>query len=301
MVLSMAVELSVGLLCGAAFGHAGRWLLPRLRLTAAGLYPVFTLALAFATFGATTVLHGSGFLAVYLAALLVGSAPMPYQAGVRRVHDSIAWLAQVAMFLLMGLMVLPSQLARVAVPGLGIALLLALVARPLAVALCLLPFRVAPREGAFISWAGLRGAAPIVLATFPVLARAPGAEQLFQLVFFVVAVNALVPGATLGWATRWFDLESRATPPPESSLEIMSQLPVDGEILSFSVEEASAVAHTALRDLPFPPEASILLLVRGHRLVPARGGTVIEPGDHVHVFCRPEDEPFVMLLFGREA
>jgi len=297
----MVVQMAVGLLCGLAFGYGGRWLLPRLRLSAAGLYPVFTLALAFTAFGATTVLQGSGFLAVYVAAVLVGNAPIPYQAGVRRVHDSVAWLAQVAMFLLLGLMVLPSKLLQVALPGLGVGLVLALVGRPLAVALCLAPFRFAPREVAFVGWAGLRGAAPVILATFPVLSQAPGAEHMFQVVFFVVALNALVPGATLRAMVHRLGLESKGDPPPDATLEIMSQVPMDGEILSFFVEQASAVAGIALRDLPFPEGASILLLVRGHRLVPARGATHIEPGDHVHVFCRPEDKALVLLLFGREA
>ncbi len=301
MVGLMAVQLTVGLAIGLGAGAAGRALLPRLRLAASGLYPVFTMALAFTTYGAATVLQGSGFLAVYVAALILGNGALPYQAGVRRVHDSIAWLAQVGMFVLLGLLVLPSRLWAVARPGLGIALLLALVARPVAVALSLAPFRFRAREQAFIAWAGLRGASPIVLATFPVLAHAPGAERIFQIVFFVVAVNALVPGATLRAAVQALGLASRADPPPPATLEIMSRLPVDGEILSFFIEPESAVSGTALRDLPFPEGASILLLVRGHRLVPARGGTVIEPGDHVHVFCRPPDKPFVLLLFGREA
>jgi len=301
MVGLMVVQMAVGLLAGLAAGYGARLLLPRLRLAASGLYPVFTLALAFAVFGATSVLQGSGFLAVYVAAVIIGNGAMPYQAGVKRVHDSIAWLSQVGMFLLLGLLVLPSRLATVALPGLGIALLLAVVARPVAVAVALAPFRFRPRELAFISWAGLRGASPVILATFPVLAQAPGAEHIFQIVFFVVAVNALVPGATLRAAVRALGLTSRADPPPEATLEIMSHLAMDGEILSFFVEPESAVAGSALKDLPFPEGASILLLVRGHRLVPARGNTVVEPGDHVHVFCHSEDRPFVLLLFGREA
>jgi cell volume regulation protein A len=152
-----------------------------------------------------------------------------------------------------------------------------------------------------VGWAGLRGAAPVILATFPVLCQAPGAEHMFQVVFFVVALNALVPGATLRAMVHRLGLESKADPPPDATLEIMSQVPIDGEILSFFVEPASAVAGIALRDLPFPDGASILMLVRGHHLVPARGATHIEAGDHVHVFCKPDDKPLVLLLFGREA
>lgn len=295
------VQMLVGGAVGLAAGWAGRRLLPRLHLAAAGLYPVITLAFAFTVFGAATVMEGSGFLAVYVAAVAVGNGNIPYQAGVRRVHDSLAWLAQVGMFLMLGLLVFPSQLRAVALPGLALGLLIAFVARPVAVALCLWPFRFAPREVAYVGWVGLRGAVPVILATFPVLARAPGAERIFNVVFFVVLVNALVPGATVRAATRWLGLESKAEPEPDAVLEIFSHRPVDGEILSFFVEPASAVAGIAIRDLPLPPHSSVLLVVRGHHLVPARGGTMLTPGDHVHVFCDPGDKPFVLLLFGREA
>lgn len=295
------VQMVVGGAVGLAFGWAGRRLLPRLHLSAAGLYPVITLALAFTAYGAATVAEGSGFLAVYLAAVAVGNGNIPYQAGVRRVHDSLAWLAQVGMFLMLGLLVFPSQLREVALPGLLLGLLIAFVARPLAVVLCLAPFRFAPREVAYVGWVGLRGAVPVILATFPVLARAPGAERIFNVVFFVVLVNALVPGATVRAATRWLGLEAKAEPEPDATLEIFSHRPVEGEILSFFVEPASAVAGIAIRDLPMPPHSSVLLVVRGHHLVPARGGTVLTPGDHVHVFCDPGDKAFVLLLFGREA
>ncbi|HSB18687.1 MAG TPA: potassium/proton antiporter [Anaeromyxobacteraceae bacterium] len=296
----VVVQMVVGAAAGVAFGYLGRLALARVRLAAAGLYPVVTLAIACLTFGATTVLQGSGFLAVYVAALLIGNGPMPYQAGIRRVHDSVAWLSQVVMFLLLGLLVFPSQLRAVALPGLGLGLLLAFVARPVAVALCLAPFRFAPREVLYVGWVGLRGAVPIILATFPVLARAPGAEMIFNVVFFLVVVNTLVPGATVRRATRWLGLEAKAQPAPDATLEILSHRPVEGEILSFFIEPASAVAGTAIKDLPLPPHSSVLLVVRGHRLVPARGGTVLTPGDHVHVFCDPADKAFVQLLFGRE-
>jgi cell volume regulation protein A len=153
----------------------------------------------------------------------------------------------------------------------------------------------------YVGWVGLRGAVPVVLATFPVLAGAPGAERMFNVVFFVVVVSALIPGATVGRATRWLGLEAKADPQPDATLEIFSHRPVEGEILSFFVEPASAVAGISIKDLPLPPRSSILLVVRGHHLVPARGSTVLGPGDHVHVFCDPADKPFVLLLFGREA
>ena len=188
------VQLVVGGLVGIAIAWAGRGLLARIGLVSGGLYPPLTLAVAFLAFGVATLLHGSGFLAVYLAGLLLGNSPLPYKAGLLRVHDALAWLSQIGMFLILGLLVFPSRLPEVAGIGLAIALLLAVVLRPITVALCLLPFRYPAKEVAFVGWVGLRGAVPIVLGTFPVLAHAPGADRIFHLVFFIVVVSALHPG-----------------------------------------------------------------------------------------------------------
>src|SRR5918998_4150926 len=210
--LEITVQLLMGAAVGAAVGYGGRQLLSRLSLSTGGLYPVVTLALGLFAYGAATLGHGSGFLAVYLAGLILGNGPLPYRAGLLRVHDALAWLSQVGMFLILGLLVYPSRLLDVAWVGLGIAVLLAFVVRPLVVALCLLPFRYPQREILYIGWVGLRGAIPIVLATYPVLAGAPGAGRLFDLVFFIVVAHALVPGATVAWVTRKLGLQSRKAP-----------------------------------------------------------------------------------------
>jgi cell volume regulation protein A len=297
--LGMVVELAVGAALGAAIGYGGRLLLRRVRLAAGGLYPVLTLALALLSFAAPTLLHGSGFLAVYAAALVLGNGPMPYQAGILRVHDSVAWLAQVGMFLLLGLLVNPSHLPAVAAPGLGIGLVLAFLARPLVAAICLIPFRFSLRETLYVGWVGLRGAVPIILATFPVLARIPQAERLFEVVFFVVVVNAVVPGATVRFATSLLGMAARAPPPTHAVLEITSTQQLNGEIVSFHIEPASAAAGSPISELPFPEDSAVMLVVRGADLVAPRGGTVLQPGDHVHVFCKPADRAFVQLLLGR--
>ena len=182
-----------------------------------------------------TLLHGSGFLAVYLAGMVLGNGPLPYRAGLLRVHDALAWLAQIGMFLILGLLVFPSGLLEVAALGLGLALLLAFVGRPLVVALCLAPFRYPWRETAYIGWVGLRGAVPIVLATYPVLVGAPGADRIFHLVFFIVVVNALVPGGTVAWVTRRLGLQTPGPPAPQAVLAIESRLPLEGELMSFYV------------------------------------------------------------------
>jgi cell volume regulation protein A len=133
---------------------------------------------------------------------------------------------------------------------------------------------------------------------FPVLAHAPDAERVFDLVFFVVVVNSLVPGATVRWATRRLGVEVKGPPPPSAELEIASARSLHADLLSFYIEPASAVAGAHIAELPFPTSASVMLIVRGEDLVPAKGSTRLDPGDHVYVFCQPEDRAMITLLFG---
>jgi potassium/hydrogen antiporter len=297
--LEIVLQLIVGSGLGAAVGYGGRHLLARLSLATGGLYPVLTLALGLIAYGAATLAHGSGFLAVYLAGLLLGNGPLPYRTGLLRVHDALAWLSQVGMFLILGLLVYPSRLLDVAAVGLGIAALLTFIVRPLVVALCLLPFRYPGREVLYIGWVGLRGAVPIVLATFPVLAGAPGAGRLFDLVFFIVVATALVPGATVTWVTRRLGLQSKEPPAPQAVLAIESRQPLQGELMSFYIDEALVVSGMPVDELPLPEGAAVTLIVRNNRLLPPTPGNTLLPGDHVHLIAQPEDRGLIQLMFGR--
>jgi cell volume regulation protein A len=299
MLLSVGYQLVLGAFCGWIFGHAGRLLLQRLRLGVTGLLPVFTIALGALTFGLTTLLGASGLLAVYLCAIVLGDAPLPYRPGLLRVHDALAWLSQVIMFVLLGLLVFPSHLVEIFAVGLALALLIALFARPIAVVLCLLPFRYPAREVAYVGWVGLRGAVPIIFATYPVLSHALDAHRIFDVVFFVVVVNALLQGGTVRRATRTLRVEVQAPPPPRAVIEIASTELLEGELLSFYIEEISAVAHARIDELPLPDGASVMLISRGIELVAPRPGLTLQPGDHVHVFCRSGDRTLIHLLFGR--
>jgi cell volume regulation protein A len=299
LVLQVLLQMVIGGVAGIAIGLLGRFVLTRIRLPSGGLYPALSLAIACLAFGVPTLLDGSGFLSVYVAAVIIGNARLPYRPGLVRVHDALAWLSQIAMFLVLGLLVFPSRLTEVALLGLGLALFLAFVARPLVVAVCLAPFRYPLKEVMYVGWVGLRGAVPIILATFPVLASAPGAERIFDIVFFVVVANAFVPGSTVAWVTRKLGLESRDPPAPKAVIEIESTQPLNGELLSFYIDHALAVAGVPLAELPFPDGTAVTMLVRGHDLVAPRGSTVLEAGDHIYVFTRPEDRPFLQLLFGR--
>ncbi len=292
------LQLVIGVGLGLAIGWLGTQLLARIRVPAAGLYPALTLALALLAFGVPTIFMGSGFLAVYIAALMLGNQRLPYRSGILRVHDAMAWLAQISMFLVLGLLAVPELLTAAGWRGLVLALVLALIARPVMVLLCLLPFGYSSRESAFISWVGLRGAVPILLATFPVLAGVPNASELFHLVFFIVVINAIIPGATIRWAVRLFRVERAGLERPTPVLEInaIDSLPV--QIISFRLDPAAMVTGNRAGVLPLPEGADILLLVRDHLALPVKPETVLLAGDHVHVMVRPEHKRAVELMFG---
>ena len=188
-ILLFVRELAIGLAVGLLVGVAAVYVLRRIRLSTAGLYPVASLTIAALAYGGADTLHGSGFLAVYLAGLMLGSATIPAERTIVSFHQGLGWLAQVAMFLTLGLLVFPAQLSSVALKGTVLAIVLVVVARPVAVAVATLPFAYHWRERTLLAWAGLRGAVPVVLATFPVIEHVPHRLQLFNIVFFAVLVS----------------------------------------------------------------------------------------------------------------
>jgi cell volume regulation protein A len=299
LLVGVPLQLAVGAAVGVLLGYLGRRLVRSVRLPTVGLYPALTLALAFLSFGAATMLEGSGLMSVYFTALVLGNSTLPYKSGLVRVHESLAWLSQIALFLMLGLLVFPSHLLPVAGIGLAVALFLAFVARPLAVLLCLLPLRFPSREIGYIGWIGLRGAVPIILGAFPVLAQVPGAERVFNIVFFIVVVSTILPGATIRQVTRWLGLAVPEKPSPGAVLEINSVHPLNAEIASFLIDPATSVCDASLSQIQLPDDAAVTLIVRGSELVAARGQTVLMPGDHVYVFFRPADRRYIELLFGR--
>ncbi|HEX5065711.1 MAG TPA: potassium/proton antiporter [Myxococcota bacterium] len=294
----LATQFLVGAAGGLGIGWLGRQLLRAVRLPATGLYPVLTVAIALLAFGLPTLANGSGFLSVYLAGIVLSAGPMPYRAGVRRVHDALAWLAQIVMFVLLGLLVFPSRLEVVVPVGIALAALLAIVARPLAVMLVLVPLRVSWREVVFVSWVGLRGAVPIILATYPVVRGVPGGEALFHLVFFVVVLSSIIPGATVAPVARWLGLGGTYKRPMAASLELVSLRELPGEFVWYQVAEASAVAGQLVRDLDLPEGCLVTLVVRGGGLVVPKGSTQLRAGDEVCVFATPEIRTLLDLLFG---
>jgi len=288
IVALIPVQLALGALVGLAVGLGVRWMLGRARVSASGLFAVVTTASAFIAFGLATLSYGNGFLAVFVCAVTLGASELPYRAGLRRIHDALAWMSQVGMFLMLGLLVFPSRLAPVAGIGLVLGLTLAFVARPLAVAACLALFRWPRREVAYVGWVGIRGAVPIVLATFPSMAGLPGADRVFHTVFFIVVLSTLAPGASIRAITRRLGLEEPGAPLPSAALELNSLRPLERDIRVYHISPAVAACNATLAEITFPPEASAILVVRGETPIAARGSTRLLPGDHVFIFCRRE-------------
>ncbi|MEP6491276.1 MAG: potassium/proton antiporter [bacterium] len=299
LVQDVAIEMAIGGAVGLAIGVAGRAAVNRLKLPASGLYPAFSLALACLAYGVPTLLHGSGFLAVYVAGVALGNGRLAHAANLKRVHEAMGWLAQVGMFLMLGLLVFPSRLLSVAPVGLALALTIALVARPLIVAICLAPFRYPVKEIVYVGFVGLRGAVPIILATIPVMARVPGGRDLFDVVFFIAVVGALVPGAVVPWITRALRLESSGPPRPLTTIEVDGTGAAGAELVSYYVQPTLAVAGVAIGEIPLPDGAAVSVIERAGELVAPNVEMALEAGDHVFILARREDRPFIELLFGR--
>jgi len=296
-----AKELGVGVGIGVVTGWLGVEGLKRMRLATAGLYPVGSLAIAAVAYGAAAALHGSGFVAVYLAGLALGSANIPAKQTIANFHQGLGWLAQIAMFLTLGLLVFPSQLGDVAVEGTALALVLVLVARPLAVVGATLFHRFSAAERLILGWAGLRGAVPVVLATFPVIADVSGSLDFFNIVFFAVVVSTVLQGMTFEPVARRLGVTADvpALPPPLIEAGIVRRL--GAEVLEYSIDPGDAIVGARVRDLGLPREAVVNVIVRGDEAIPPRGSTRLQAGDRLHVLIRQEAAREVPRLLERWA
>jgi potassium/hydrogen antiporter len=269
---------------GAAFGLAGGWLLTasinRLQLGDA-LYPLLALFGGLLIFGLTALAGGSGFLAVYLAGLLVGNRPIRSAAGIRRFHDGIAWMSQIGMFVILGLLVSPRALVPLAVPALLISAVLILVARPIAVWLCLLPFRIPSREQIYIAWVGLRGSVPIVLATYPWLAGLENAQLFFNVAFFIVLVSLVVQGSTIAPVARLLGLQMPATSARIHRVDVDLPGQRGFEVVSYRLAHNSRLIGMRPKDLALPELTRIICIARGGRLLSYREWGDLQHGDYI--------------------
>jgi potassium/hydrogen antiporter len=288
MAVEFALELGIGGLAGVGVGWLAARGLQRARLDSAGLYPVGTLATAAVAFGAAETLHGSGFLAAYLAGLVLGSLRIPATRTVTVFHQGLGWIAQIAMFLTLGLLVYPSQLGEVAVEGTALALVLVFVARPLATFLSTALDRYSTADRVVLGWAGLRGAVPVVLATFPVIEGVDGSLEFFNIVFFAVVLSTLLQGTTFEPLAKRLGVTTSEPALPRPLVESGTIRRLGAEVLEFPVGPGDALIGERVRDLGLPRDALLSVIVRGEEAVLPRGSTRIEAGDRLHVVVRSE-------------
>ncbi len=281
LVVELVRQLGFGLVAGVAFAALASLIFARLPPSVGAFAPVASLAIAALAFGAADVVGGSGFLAVYLVGLTIGSTPSRYRHQIVAFHQGLAFLAQVTLFVVLGLLVIPDELGGVAVGGLALAVLLGAVIRPVAVwvSTALSPFSA--RDRFFLGWAGLRGAAPIVLATFALSAGLQAADTIFNAVFFVVLVSTLLQGTTIEWFARRLHLVEPAPAVTTPPLQVDALGPL--ELVEFTVAADHAIAGSAVGGLGLPPHALIAAVNRGPDTIPPGGATLLQPGDRLYI------------------
>lgn len=299
MLWLFAREVGIGAAVGFAIGNGAVMAFKRVQLATPGLYPVASIATAALAFGAAGALHGSGFLAVYLAGLALGSATIPARHTITTFHQGMAWIAQLGMFLVLGLLVFPSQLPDVALEGTVLALVLVLLARPLAAFLASWgPFGVADR--AVLGWAGLRGAVPVVLATFPVIAGVPHSTEFFDIVFFAVLLSTVLQGATFEPVARRLGVMTTGRALATSALtETGTIRQLGADAIEVAARPGDALVGHRIRDLGLPRAAIVNVIVRDGQAIPPRGSTRIEAGDRLHVLIRREEMGAMRTLLER--
>ena len=287
-------ELVMGVAAGLAVGFGGAWVMRRIALPSSGLYPIAVLTLTVLAYAGTATLHASGFAAVYTAALVLGNSELPHRAATRSFSEGVAWLAQIGLFVMLGLLVSPGRISLGHVVTAALAgLLLTFVARPLSVLACSWAHRMSGREQVFVSWAGLRGAVPIVLATIPLAENVPGGEELFDIVFVMVVIYTLLTGPTLPWVASRLGVTVRDEP-RDIEVEAAPLERIAADLLQVNINRRSRLHGVEVGELRLPAGASVSLLVRdGHTMVPDQR-TVLRRGDDMLVVtprkCREETE-----------
>ncbi|MBQ0847166.1 potassium/proton antiporter [Streptomyces sp. NPDC057621] len=283
LIGEIALELAIGAAIGLAVGFLGAYGLRHVALPASGLYPIAVMAIAVTAYAAGALAHGSGFLAVYLASMVLGNAKLPHWPATRGFADGLGWIAQIGMFVLLGLLVTPHEMGDDIWPALVIGLVLTMVARPLSVVVALLPFRMRWQEQALMSWAGLRGAVPIILATIPMVSGIEESRRIFNIVFVLVVVYTLVQGPTLPWLARKLGLSKSDSETADLGIESAPLERLRGHLLSVAIPDGSKMHGVEINELRLPAGAAVTLVVRGGESFVPLPVTVLRRGDELLV------------------
>ncbi len=283
------LDMGMGALVGYAMSKVIVSLVKRLKLDYEGLYPVITISLVLFTYVIAIFLKGNGILAVYLAGLGMGQAEFPNKKFIAKFHDGLAWIFQIVMFVTLGLLVFPSHLVPLIGAGLLITLLLMLVARPVSVFLCLLPFKLSFPKKFMVAWVGLRGSVPIILATFPFTAGLAQADVYFNVVFFVVVISVFIQGTSIPFVSKLLKLDAPFTDRKSYPIEFEKVEGIDAELTDVIVPYNSRAGGKMIRDLNVPEKCLIMLISRGDKFIIPAGPTIIEGGDVLLVLANAKD------------
>ncbi len=272
-------QMLLGALAGLVFGKLSKFAINRIQLTYEGIYPVLAIALMFITFSVTNFIGGNGFLAIYICAVYLANHDFIHKGTIIKMFDSLAWLMQIVLFLTLGLLVFPSQILPIIGIGLVISLFLILIARPVSVLIALLPFRMKLRRRFYISWVGLRGAVPIVFATYPLLAGIEKADMIFNIVFFISLTSVLLQGTTLNLVAKWLHVSLPETIKPKDALDTFLSEQAKKIMQEITIPEDGFASGKKIVDLHFPRTTLIAMINRNKEYLTPNGSTVIEPND----------------------
>ncbi|HHR5900355.1 TPA: potassium/proton antiporter [Providencia alcalifaciens] len=300
LILLFISQMGIGAIVGISVGWISIKIINKIKLLAAGLYPVLVAACGLFSFGVASNLDGSGFLSIFVTGVVIGNHSFVFQRNTFLFHDGLAWLSQIIMFVMLGLLVNPSSLLEVWQEGLLIALVLTFIARPLAVVPVLKLFRFTRNEITLISWVGLRGSVPIILAIFPFIYGLPGANLIFDVVFFVVLISATLQGSTLPYFARKLNLMQPPPLLPAATLDITAVDQIDADLVEYTLGEDCSAVGRRLSQLALPDQTVIAMITREKSVLPPRGSTILMANDHLFVVLKPQNRLFLERLFSEQ-
>jgi len=283
------LDMGAGALIGYAMARFSIFFINFLKLEYEGLYPVIMISLVLLTYSAAVIMRGNGFLAVYIAGLMLGKSDIPNKRMIMRFHDGIAWLMQNVMFVTLGLLVFPSRLIPLAGVGMALTVVLMFVARPVSVFLSLLPFKLGMRVKTMVAWTGLRGSVPIILATFPLMANIPHSSMMFDIVFFVVIASVLIQGMSIPFVSKILKVKAPFSRRTNHPIEFERKGNIDADLTDIIVPYESEAIGKKIGALPIPKELLIVLISRDGKYVIPSGETALEAGDVLLVLANKPD------------